>query len=291
MAEVFVSHSSQDREFVEREIVAFLARHGIETWYAKEDIATAQDWERSIIRALNACDWFLVVLSQRSVASEWVRNELHWAIANRPGRVIPILIEECDPVSLHLALPTLQYVDFWRDPAQARRELLETFVATTDHISSRVVLGPGAVRAPPEDGQKRAFISYRRHTGADAARVIKMALDRRGVDAFLDVDDLGACCFDDGLLEEIERSPNFVLVLTPGSLDGCSEEEDWLRREIRHAMQTRRNIIPVVKDGFTFPAPANLPSDIAELRRYNAIQYSHQYFEAAMDRILRFLKA
>ena len=47
MPKVFISHSTQDREFVEREIIAALHQGGIETWYSKMDIHAADRWERS----------------------------------------------------------------------------------------------------------------------------------------------------------------------------------------------------------------------------------------------------
>jgi TIR domain len=64
------------RLFVEREIVNLLKDHGIETWYSRDDIRAASDWERSIRQALSACDWFLVVLSPELVQSEWGRSRV-----------------------------------------------------------------------------------------------------------------------------------------------------------------------------------------------------------------------
>jgi hypothetical protein len=77
MPKVFISHSSHDRPFVEREVIALLKRHGIETWYSRDDIRATSDWEQSIRGALSACDWFLIVLSPESVQSEWVRSPFH----------------------------------------------------------------------------------------------------------------------------------------------------------------------------------------------------------------------
>ena len=92
MPRVFISHSTQDRTFVEQEIVRLLAEHGIETWYAADSIQTADRWERSIFEGLQACDWFLIVLSPHSAASGCVKDELAWAIEKRPGRLIPVLL-------------------------------------------------------------------------------------------------------------------------------------------------------------------------------------------------------
>jgi hypothetical protein len=73
---------------------------------------------------LKACDWFLVIMSPRSVGSEWVLAEVHWAMENRTGRVIPVLLEDCDRAEFHLWIPRLQYIDFRQDRASARESLI-----------------------------------------------------------------------------------------------------------------------------------------------------------------------
>ncbi len=133
-----------------------------------------------------------------------------------------------------------------------------------------------------------AFLSYRRESGADTARLIRAELMTRGLKSFLDVEDLGAYHFDESLLRRIEDAPHFIVVLSPGALDRCANAGDWLRREIAHAISTERNVVPVLKEGFQFPPADALPAEIAELRRYNCVDYSHIYFRATMERLLAF---
>ena len=85
MTKVFISHATRDRELVETAIVTLLNRQGISTWYAKEQISTGIQWEKKIREGLESCDWFLVALTPRAIASEWVRSETDWAIENRAG--------------------------------------------------------------------------------------------------------------------------------------------------------------------------------------------------------------
>lgn len=126
MAKIFVSHSAQDRSFVDREIIELLHSHGLETWYSKDDILSAAHWERNIVSGLKACDLFLVVLSPRSAQSEWVRDEVHWAIQNRSQQIIPVLMETCNLEDFHLRMPRIQFVDFRSDPREAGVKLLHT---------------------------------------------------------------------------------------------------------------------------------------------------------------------
>ena len=124
MSSVFVSHSSLDRDFVEREIITLLRRNGIETWYSRDSIQTAAEWERHIRQGLRTCDWFLVALSPNSVESDWVKSEVDWALVERRGRVIPVMLETCDPTDLHLKLRLIQHIDFSQNIEQAQDRLL-----------------------------------------------------------------------------------------------------------------------------------------------------------------------
>lgn len=136
-----------------------------------------------------------------------------------------------------------------------------------------------------------AFISYRRDGGADTARLIRDAVQKQHFKVFLDVEDLGSHYFDERILTAIESAPNFILILTPGCLDRCAAEEDWLRREIHHAMTLNRNIIPILKDGFEFPPAEQLPPEMQDLPRYNSVVYSHTYYEAMIEKLLAFCVA
>ena len=130
-----------------------------------------------------------------------------------------------------------------------------------------------------------AFISYRRDGGASPARLVKSELTYRNYKVFLDVADLEKGHFDEKLLTTISETPNFILVLAPGSLDKCVHESDWLRRELQHAIVTNRNIVPVCLPGFVFPP--SLPAEIADLSRHQAVEYSHTLFNATMEKILK----
>jgi len=138
--------------------------------------------------------------------------------------------------------------------------------------------------------QKLVFISYRRDKGSQMARIVKSEIEKRHYSVFLDVDDIGAEAFDSKLLNEIESAPNFVLILAPGSLDRCVNEDDWLRREIAHAIKTDRNIIPMMFDGFQYPPKELFAKDILELMLQNGVLYSHEYHNATFDKLMRFLK-
>jgi TIR domain len=101
MPRVFLSHSTEDREFVEQEIIRLLEGCGVETWYSNDSIQPMDQWERSILQGLKSCDVFLMVMSPRSAQSPWVKREVDWVFFKGGKRIIPVLMEECDPDDFH----------------------------------------------------------------------------------------------------------------------------------------------------------------------------------------------
>jgi hypothetical protein len=136
------------------------------------------------------------------------------------------------------------------------------------------------------------FISYRREGGRHVAPLLKLLLETGfGKRFFLDVDELQVGRFDEKLLDRIGNSPNFMLILSLGCLDRCAEKNDWLKREIMHALETRRNIIPVLVDGFEFPDQGRmdlLPEAMRILPNFQAVVYSDVYRESAVRKIARY---
>ncbi|MDQ1613739.1 MAG: hypothetical protein QOG00_3670 [Pyrinomonadaceae bacterium] len=136
MKKVFISHASSDQHFIEQNILPAFNSHGIEVWYCKEDIRSAEDWENRIRIGLNSCDWFLIVISENAINSDWVKAEVHWAFENRKKFIVPVLIAKCDPSDLHIQLSRLQYIDFRHNPHVAREELLAYWgIVESDEIT------------------------------------------------------------------------------------------------------------------------------------------------------------
>lgn len=103
--------------------------------------------------------------------------------------------------------------------------------------------------------QKTVFISYRRDAaGRAVARNLKQELTHRGYDVFLDVDSIDAGKWEAQIFDNVPQRAHFLLVLTPGALDRCGEESDWLRREFLLAHKHRRNIVPVAEESVDISA-------------------------------------
>ena len=111
--EVFLSHSSLDRQFA-TDVSNVLRRHHIPVWYSQTNIVGAQQWQDEIGAALQRCDWFAIILSQQSAGSMWVKRELSYALQqNRfENRIVPIIYQPSNFQQLSWTLSIFQMVDF-----------------------------------------------------------------------------------------------------------------------------------------------------------------------------------
>lgn len=138
---------------------------------------------------------------------------------------------------------------------------------------------------------KTVFISYRRSVSRFLARSIFNSLRENGYDVFLDIESINAGEFKEIILQQISARMHFIVVLTEGSVERCLEPDDWLRREIEHAIKMQRNIVPITFDKFEFnDNRAYLTGDLSVLPQYNALPLYDSYFDEGMNKLIhRFL--
>ncbi|XP_061461148.1 NAD(+) hydrolase SARM1 [Rhineura floridana] len=136
------------------------------------------------------------------------------------------------------------------------------------------------------------FISYRRATGSQLASLLKVHLQLHGFSVFIDVEKLEAGKFEDKLIQSIMSARNFVMLLSRSALDKCMgdvECKDWVHKEIATALNSGKNIVPVT-DHFEWPDPETLPEDMRAILKFNGIKWSHEYQDATIEKIIRFLQ-
>jgi tetratricopeptide (TPR) repeat protein len=123
--------------------------------------------------------------------------------------------------------------------------------------------------------------------GGILAMALYQQLSNRGIDAFYDVESIRSGQFDTIILGQIEARPYFLLVLSPGSLERCGDESDWLRREIEHAMSTGRTVIPCYTPNFEFDEfDRFLPGGLgSEVRRFNGQELPQRWFKYAVTEL------
>jgi hypothetical protein len=71
----FISYSWEDKDFARR-LYDDLSDVGVPSWLDAKDIKLGDPWEEVIAKAIQAHDKLLLVLSQSSIRSQWVREEV-----------------------------------------------------------------------------------------------------------------------------------------------------------------------------------------------------------------------
>ncbi|MCA9884732.1 MAG: tetratricopeptide repeat protein, partial [Anaerolineae bacterium] len=151
---------------------------------------------------------------------------------------------------------------------------------------------------PSRDTSKRIFLSYRRSVAQHLSLMLFKELQNRGYDVFRDYNSIGSGNFEKIIKSQIATRDHFILLLTPSTLDRCNYDQealnpespnndDWLRKEIEYALLTRRNIVPLVIDGYEWKQiEPKLTAGLQPLKNLNSanlITTDDRLFDASLD--------
>src|SRR5262245_21151915 len=78
----------------------------------------------------------------------------------------------------------------------------------------------------------------------------------------------------ESFLETYLRARILFVLLTPSALERCSDPSDWLRREIETALDNKRNIVPLILEGFDSGTPNNRQLAHRRIRNSQALSRS-----------------
>ncbi|MDM8565391.1 toll/interleukin-1 receptor domain-containing protein [Candidatus Halobeggiatoa sp. HSG11] len=125
MTNVFVSHSSLDKYFVDL-LVKILEYHYINVWYDSDDILIGDDYKESIHSGLINSDHLIVVASNNAVQSEWITKEITTFQSNITDekRIIPLFIEDVNPDDIFDGLKNHQGILFYKNMLTGFQTLL-----------------------------------------------------------------------------------------------------------------------------------------------------------------------
>ena len=89
----FISYSSKDKNIADN-LCAKLEQNGIKAWYAPRDVSGP--YAAAISEAIDKAKYFIVILSQNSIASEHILNEIDLAFQNlsQGMRIKPLRIDD-----------------------------------------------------------------------------------------------------------------------------------------------------------------------------------------------------
>jgi hypothetical protein len=147
----------------------------------------------------------------------------------------------------------------------------------------------------------RVFVSYRRSdVGGHAGRLNDTLVRRLDQDKVFH--DLTAIAAGRDFTAEIEAalasSDAVLAVIGPGWLSAAASDgrprlfdpDDFVRRELVAALGTNTPVVPVLLGGTALPSAEQLPAELAELTRRQAVVVRDDAFHEDVDRLLQSLR-
>lgn len=122
---IFISHSSKDKAFA-RELDASLSRHGVDVFLDERAIKVGDSIPARIYEGIANATHLIYVISQYSLQSSWVQEELDIAKMrqkeNLGCKILPVVIDDSKPPT---AVQHIKYASFanWQDSSSFWRSL------------------------------------------------------------------------------------------------------------------------------------------------------------------------
>jgi hypothetical protein len=118
---VFISHSTRDRGLVIN-LANLLTKLGVEPFVAEWYLGPGEQIDKKVFSQIEKADCMIVLLTRNGIRSNWVQQEVGYAIKNRK-LIIPIVEKGVEPGDL-AALQGREYIEY--DPLQPEQALIRT---------------------------------------------------------------------------------------------------------------------------------------------------------------------
>ena len=128
MADIFISYSRKDKDFVHR-LDESLKSRSREAWVDWEDIRPTEEWMQAIYAAIEGADTFVFVLTPDSVASDVCGREIAHAAAHNK-RMVPIVARGLDANTAPEPLAKLNYI--WFRESDDFEKATDTLISALD---------------------------------------------------------------------------------------------------------------------------------------------------------------
>lgn len=301
--DVFICYSRKDLSIAQycNEI---LKENNVSTFMDVDSLVAGSVFAETIQRQIVNCKIIVCIISEKTMNSEWTIKEIDFA--RQIGKtIIPVLVENTRLEGrLKLLVGDIEYIVWKHDNTVSfKKELVgavqhhieKMHVASEVHVQSEIDLDTEIKLLDAYQPQRidfDVFISYRREGGRDIARSIKYRLEIMGFDkVFFDYNSIRDGVFNTQILDAIYSCNDFLLLLTPNSMDKCGDRGDWVAREIRTAKKYGRKIIPIALEN-DFEWPTSMPSDLFDVKsiqRHTLLV--NEYFDYSIEKLSKRLKS
>lgn len=130
---IFFSYSRGDSKFALK-LATELKNAGIKLWIDQLDLPAGKPWDTEVEKSLENSASLLVILSEKSVTSNNVLDEVSHALDNNK-QIYPVVINNC---KIPFRLKRLQHIDFTMDYDTGLHHLLQALdVSAPSDIAAR----------------------------------------------------------------------------------------------------------------------------------------------------------
>lgn len=135
----------------------------------------------------------------------------------------------------------------------------------------------------------KLFISYRRAAWSFTywlAEELDKMLDAQ---IFVDFSGINEANFETALLRNLRESDVVLVIVTEHTFapDRIHNDRDWVRREIREAIQLNKPIVLACQNGLV--PPPDLPDDLQPVRYAQGIEFYPRFFKAGVHELAAFI--
>lgn len=178
--DVFISYSSKDKPIADA-VCHFLEADGIKCWIAPRDIPPGSDYADLIEDAIKNAKLFIIIFSNHSSCSQWVKSELNIAFTEqRP--IIPFKIDEAEVLgSSRLILSKIHWIDAYPEYESKLAYLVE---------SAKTILKKDTIRISGDSQQIKDQDSHkspRKRFGSILISIIAVIIIALGIAFYLDI--------------------------------------------------------------------------------------------------------
>ncbi len=134
---------------------------------------------------------------------------------------------------------------------------------------------------------KKLFISYPSESWNFAQRIAEGITRQLAETVFIDYKNINDADFERAILTNLRASDALLLIVTDHTFEDIHKDADWIRLEIRTAIEANIPIVLVRENGML--TPKDLPDDVKQVGRAQGVPFYKEYFDPALTMLNEFL--
>lgn len=245
MKRVFISYKSE--ELAKAKAVAkYLEDRSIPCWMAPRNIPIGSNYAKEIPQAIRACNFFILMLSEKAQQSQWINREVSLAIGKNM-EIMPLQLEACQLTDEYTYyLTNVQIYPLYEDQDHVLQEVVERIcqmqgvsVPPIKPVIEPKITPPSQKSEIDQSAEPYVFINYS-HKDHSAVMPIIAYMQEQGIRVWYDAGvDVGTDWVDN-LAHHLNECNVFITFMSKHTVESIN-----CRREINYAMELQKQMLVV----------------------------------------------